>query len=99
MNNLTLLVLLVVFLVHLAAFATLWIRRRQGYYVALVITFTLLSLAVGLRLAAPDFGEVSDFRLHEILRYSAWGAAAVSITWTLARVVRRVGQRGWQNCS
>jgi len=99
MNNPILIVLLVVFLVHLVAFAMLWIRRREGYYVALVVTFALLSVAVVLRLLAPEIEGENGLRLHELLRYAAWGAAAVSISWTVIRVVWRLRQRGRQNCS
>ncbi len=99
MNQLILLLLFTVFLMHLVAFAMLWVRRREGYYVALVVTFTLLSTAVGLRLFAPDLQGGNGVRLHELLRYAAWGAAAVSVSWTLTRVARRVRQRGRQNWS
>jgi hypothetical protein len=99
MNNLIPAVLLVVFLVHLGAFSVLWFRRRQGYYIALVITFALLSLAVGVRLAVPELEGVNGMRMHETLRYGALGAALVSISWTLTRVVQRLRQRGRQNCS
>lgn len=99
METLASIALLVVFLVHLVAFAVLGLRRRQGYYVALVVTFALLSLAVGLRLVAPDLGADTGLRMHEMLRYAAWGAAAVSISWTLGRWVRRLRQSGRQNCS
>lgn len=81
--------LLLVFGVHLVAFALLWWRRRQGYYVALVITFALLTASTGLRL----WGEapvVANQPLDQWLRYGAWVAAAVSLSWTLARIWRRL---------
>ncbi|WP_376692124.1 hypothetical protein [Wenzhouxiangella sp. EGI_FJ10409] len=89
--------LLVVFAVHLFAFGALWIRRRQPYYIALVITFALLTASVALRLwgGAP---LIADRSLAEWLRYAAWGAAAVSVSWTLLRVLRR-RQAGRQNSS
>lgn len=89
--------LLLVFGVHLVAFSALWFRRRQGYYIALVITFALLTASVGLRLsgAAP---LVAERPLDEWLRFAAWAAAAVSISWTLARLWQR-RQAGRQNCS
>ncbi len=99
MNSPLTVLLLVVFLVHLGAFAVLWFRRRQGYYIALVVTFALLSLAVGLRLAAPDLEGGNGVRVHEMLRFAAWGAAVISISWTLTRLLQRVRQRGRQNCS
>ncbi len=89
--------LLVVFAIHLCAFGALLIRRRQPYYIALVITFSLLTASVALKLwgGAP---VVADRPLAEWLRFGAWGAAAVSIGWTLLRVLRR-RQAGRQNCS
>lgn len=89
--------LLVVFAVHLVAFCRLWLQRRQGYYIALVVTFSLLtaSVALGLWNEAP---AVAGRSLAEWLRLAAWGAAAVSIGWTLSRVLRRL-QSGRQNCS
>ena len=92
-------VLLTVFLVHLVAFAVLGLRRREGYYVALVVTFAMLSVAVGIRLAGSEMEIASGLMLHEALRYAAWAAAAISISWTLARIAGRVRQRGRQNCS
>ncbi len=99
MSQSVLIALLFVFLVHLGVFSMLWVRRRQGYYVALVVTFTLLSAAIGLRLVAPGIEGGHGLYLHELLRYGAWMAAAVSISWTIARGLRRVRQRGRQNCS
>lgn len=92
--------LLVIFAAHLAAFAVLAVQRRQGYYVALVITFALLIAAIATRLIAPELGA-GEWPLHRLLRYVAWLSAAVSISWTLARLIsrRREVQRGRQNCS
>lgn len=89
--------LLVVFGVHLVAFTALWFRRRHGYYIALVVTFSLLLASVGLKLwgAAP---LIADRPLDEWLRFGAWAAAGVSISWTLLRLFRR-RQAGRQNCS
>lgn len=81
--------LLVVFLVHLVAFAVLGWRRRQGYYGALVVTFALLSSAMVARLLALDGELVAGMGLDELLRRAAWVAAAVSISWTLGRIWRR----------
>lgn len=89
--------LLPVFVIHLAAFSLLWLRRRQGYYLALVATFALLSVSVSLQLwgKAPEFAGRG---LATWLRFAAWAAAAVSVSWTLARLRRRF-QAGRQNCS
>jgi len=80
--------LLLVFLVHLVVFAILGLRRRQGYYLALVVTFSLLSAAMAFRLWWPEF-SVADWPVSQLLRAMAWIAAAVSITWGLARFVSR----------
>lgn len=90
--------LLIIFSVHLVAFAGLWMRRRQGYYVALVATFLLLTLSVALRLG--DGGPLWLGRpAADWLRYAAWASAAISISWTAARILRRRRQDGRQNSS
>lgn len=90
-------ILLVVFLVHLAAFSVLLFRRRQVYYVALTTTFALLSAVFALRLTGVT-PEVAGMGLDRWLRYLAWVSAAVSVSWTLTRIWRR-RQAGRQNCS
>ena len=85
--------LLVIFLVHLAAFAVLGSRRRQLYYAALVVTFGLLSGAMAARLFPGELAVVDGIGLAMLLRYGAWGAAAVSISWTLLRIRARRAQR------
>lgn len=80
--------LLVLFLVHLAAFVIRGFRRREWYYLALVITFGLLSAAFAALLFAPDL-QAGGYALHRLLRYAAWVAAAVSISWTALRVLMR----------
>lgn len=76
--------LLVVFSVHLAAFVRLGLKRRERYYIAVSLTFALLVLAFGLRLAAPEL-RVGDIPLHWMARRLAWASAAVSIGWLLIR--------------
>ncbi|MFV8834682.1 hypothetical protein [Aquisalimonas sp.] len=85
--------LLAVFVVHLAAFAVLGLRRRQAYYIALVVTFSLLSASMAMRLAAPESTVGHGVPLHDALRMLAWPAATVSIGWTLLRVRARVAAR------
>ena len=85
--------LLLVFLVHLAAFAILGLKRRQAYYLALVLTFSLLSASMATRLLAPDASLTSGLPLQEALRMAAWPAAVLSIGWTLARVGARIAVR------
>ena len=82
------LVLLIIFLVHLVAFGVLGLRRRQGYYAALVLTFALLSAALATRLIAPGI-ELGGVEVSRALRWAAWPAAAVSIGWTLLRLWQR----------
>jgi len=97
MGNLFNAALVAIFAVHLVAFSTLLVRRRQAYYLALVLTFSLLTAAFSLRLAgwSPVWGGLG---LDQWLRYAAWASAAVSVSWTVGRIVRRV-QAGRQNCS
>lgn len=85
--------LLIVFLVHLVAFAVLGVRRRQAYYAALVVTFTLLSGAMAARLAGPGVAVAGDLELAALLRYGAWAAALVSISWTIVRIRARRNRR------
>lgn len=85
--------LLAVFLVHLAAFVILGLKRRQAYYIALVVTFSLLSASMVMRLAAPETTLTEGVLLHEALRVLAWPAAAVSIGWTLLRLRDRTAAR------
>ena len=80
--------LLALFLAHLAAFAILGLKRREWYYLALVTTFGLLSAAFATILFAPHV-QVGQLPLHRVLRYAAWAAAAVSISWTVVRVLRK----------
>lgn len=86
-------VLLGIFLIHLVAFVVLGLRRRQAYYLALVITFSLLSGAMLVRLLAPGVTVMGALPLDEALRRAAWVAAAVSIGWTATRVVHRIRTR------
>lgn len=82
-------VLLPIFLIHLVVFALLGLKRRQPYYLALVVTFSLLSAAMAVRLLWPH-AQVSDgIPLDQALRWAAWPAAALSITWTVFRALER----------
>ncbi len=86
--------LLLIFLAHVVAFAAAGVRRREPYYAATVLTFTLLSGSVAARLYLPDWNMAGALPLHELLRWLALPAAAVSIVWTLLRVrARRARQR------
>ena len=80
--------LLALFLAHLIGFAILGFKRREWYYLALVTTFGLLSAAFATLLFAPD-AQAGGYALHRLLRFAAWAAAAVSISWTALRVLMR----------
>ncbi|HKL52324.1 MAG TPA: hypothetical protein VJ902_00050 [Wenzhouxiangellaceae bacterium] len=80
--------LLVLFLAHLVGFVILGLKRRQWYYLALVTTFALLSAAFATLLFAPDV-EVGGFALYRLFRVCGWASAAVSISWTALRVLRK----------
>jgi len=84
--------LLALFLAHLAGFAILGLKRRQWYYLALVTTFALLSASFATLLFAPEV-HVGGYALHRLLRITAWAAAAVSISWTAARMLRTSNRR------
>ena len=82
--------LVVLFSIHLVVFARLGLKRRQMYYLALVVTFTLLTASFGLRLVAPEW-QVGATAVHQWLRYLAWCSAAISISWTGIRLSKRRG--------
>ena len=88
MNDWVLMVLLLVFITHLVVFSVLGMRRKQWYYLALVITFACLTASVTLRIWGSDL-VAGDVLLHQLLRWCAWLSAAVSIPWTVVRIVRR----------
>lgn len=76
------------FAAHLVAFARIGLKRREWYYLATSVTFTLLTLAFGLRWLAPDL-TIGELPVYHGIRMAAWAAAAVSITWLTARLVAR----------
>lgn len=80
--------LFLLFLTHLAAFAALGLRRRESYYLVLVVTFSLLSGAFGVRIFAPGVA-VYGVAVHVLLRYAAWVAAVVSLTLTAKRGIAK----------
>ncbi|MGB0514386.1 MAG: hypothetical protein ACPGJE_06060 [Wenzhouxiangellaceae bacterium] len=82
--------LLILFAIHLVAFARLGWKRRQAYYLSLVLTFALLTASFAMFLFAPDvtLGAIEAYRG---LRMLAWGAALVSLSWTGVRLLRRRG--------
>lgn len=88
MENLIPALLLALFVAHLVGFTVLGLRRREWYYAALVTTFALLSVAIATQLFWPQL-QIGDWPLHRLLRYCAWAAAAVSISWTIRRAIVR----------
>ena len=84
--------LVVLFAIHLIAFARLGLKRREAYYGALVVLFALLTASFGVRLLAPD--AMIDtmgitIEVHRGLRMLAWVSAAVTLTWTALRLLRK----------
>lgn len=88
MNDMIALLLLLLFLTHLAGFTVLGLKRREWYYLALVTTFGLLSASFATLLLAPEI-QLGGLALHRLLRFAAWAAAAVSISWTAVRLLTR----------
>ena len=88
MTNMIPALLLVLFLAHLFGFAVLGLKRRQWYYLSLVTTFALLSAAFAMLVFAPDI-QAGGYDLHRLLRFAAWAAAAISISWTALRALAR----------
>ncbi|MBB6086633.1 hypothetical protein [Wenzhouxiangella marina] len=85
-------ILLAVFFIHLLVFARLGLKRREFYYLALVVTFTLLCASILLRMFAPELA-LGSWNLAWVLRVGAWLSALVSISWTLSRILRRRRER------
>lgn len=88
MENSITAMLLALFLAHLVGFTILGLKRREWYYLALVTTFGLLSAAFATLLVAPQL-QVGEMPLHRVFRFCAWAAAAVSISWTIRRIIVR----------
>ncbi len=80
--------LLALFAIHLAAFALLWWRRRQAYYLAASLTFLLLTATFAVARFAPD-AALGGLSLFWLLRIAAWLSAAVSIAWLIRRRLAR----------
>jgi len=76
--------LFILFLLHLLAFARLAVLRREGYYFMLSFVFLLLVASFATWLWLPEL-RLGSFPVYRILRYLAWLAAAISISWGLRR--------------
>ena len=70
--------LLFVFSTHMPFFAREWARTREFRYAATTVTFSLLTIAYGIRVFAPEV-SIGGVSLFTISRVPAWAAAAVSI--------------------
>jgi len=80
--------LIVLFAIHLIAFARLGLKRREPYYAALVMLFALLTASFGLRLLAPE-AVVGGIEVYRVLRMLAWISAAITLSWTALRLIRK----------
>lgn len=81
---------MLLFAAHLVGFTVLGLRRRQWYYLALMLTFGLLTASFAFKLFAPTQAW-AGLAAYLWLRYLAWAAAAVSISWTAMRAMHRRG--------
>ena len=70
--------LLFVFATHMPFFAWKWVRTRELRYAATVVTFSLLTIAYGIRVFSPE-ASIGGSSLFAIARVPAWASAAVSI--------------------
>jgi hypothetical protein len=77
------------FAIHLVVIATLWLRRRRGYYALLCLLFALLTAAFLVRWLVPH-QRAWGLALHLWLRYAAWTVAAVTAPWTAIRLANRL---------
>ncbi len=80
-------VLLVVFTIHLLVFAQRTRRRRQLSDAVTMVTFLLLVMSFGLRLAWPALA-LGNLALYALLRYMAWVSAACSILLWIRRILQ-----------
>ena len=80
--------LLFIFSTHTPLFAWRWARTRELRYAATTLTFSLLTVAYGIRVFAPE-ESISGVSLFAIFRVPALAAAAVSIGLLIRRHARR----------
>ncbi len=80
--------LLLVFSTHMPFFAWKWARTRELRYAATTMTFSLLTIAYGIRVFAPEV-SIGGVSLFTISRVPAWAAAAVSIGLLIRHHARR----------
>jgi hypothetical protein len=81
--------LLFVFATHMPFFAWKWARTREPRFAATTVTFSLLTIAYGIRVFAPE-ASVGGVSLFTISRVPAWAAAAVSIGLLIRHHARRL---------
>ena len=76
--------LIVLFSIHLLAFALLWWRRRERHLLWLVLTFTLLVSSCVVTLVAPTI-MLGTLTLDWVLRIAAWSASALALVGIIKR--------------
>lgn len=84
--------LLIVFVAHLIVFARLTYLHRNLRYALVTLTFVLLVVSFSLRLGAPNL-MLGHTPAHWVLRYLAWGSAAITISWLIRIHIGRLRER------
>ena len=79
---------LLLFSVHLLAYALLYVKNRQSKDLLVCAVFVALSAFYGLRVAAFDL-QVMGLSLQSMLRVTAWLLAAASLSWMGFRYLNR----------
>jgi hypothetical protein len=75
--------LLILFIIHLAVFSILYIKRKDTKYIGPIITFVLLVASFSLRIGAENL-MINNLPLYELIRYAAWASLAGSIIYRLS---------------
>lgn len=84
--------LLLLFSIHLLAFAWLYLRRRTAYHGVVSLTFVLLVILYALQLTLSREPVIAGLSLYWWLRIGAWTAALLSLVlWLRRRRHQRMG--------
>jgi len=84
--------LLIVFAIHCVVFASLFLIRKDRYFVLVSLTFFLLVVSYLLRLWFQTW-QLAGLRAFFLLRVLAWAMALVSISIAIRRRIRSIQGR------
>ena len=78
MSKAFLVFLLILFGIHLTIFLWLAVQYRKSYHILAAITFVLLLISTGVRLACPEV-HLGPYPLFACIKYTAWLATAAAV--------------------